>query len=79
MINGVIFTIEKNEITFAGKCMKLKIMLSEICQGQKAKYRVFACMWNLNLIIMGHECKRGIVGGGDHWGGVKKKGKGIGG
>jgi hypothetical protein len=43
--------IRKNEIMlFARKWMKHDaIMLSETSQAQKAKYHIFAHMWNLNL------------------------------
>jgi hypothetical protein len=44
-------TVKKNEILpFAGKWMQLEIIvLSEISRAQKAKYHIFACVWDLGL------------------------------
>jgi hypothetical protein len=42
-------TVKKNEVmSFAGKWMDLKIMLSEINQAQKAKYHIPANLWKLD-------------------------------
>jgi hypothetical protein len=54
--------INKNEImSFAGKWMKLEIMLSEINQAQK--YHIFTHMKNMDLKNNMASLKRGLFGG----------------
>jgi hypothetical protein len=70
---------KKNEMmTFAGKCMKLEIiMLSKISQTQKDKYHVFSHTQNLNhgKRKMGHEHKKGTTVQRPGEDGLGKRGK----